>query len=135
MLPRDGQTTAKKLKKAVDGMAPHAGRHGVLGSQALESRARGGMLACQEEVMMLVQESAVKGDECLPLLVVQGVGVLVVRLKSVDLDALALDQDKTGVYALDLRHELFFAYRPGFRLLLEGQYLAIMRGTAPVARR
>lgn len=62
------------------------------------------MLAGKEEVMMFVQESAMKCNEGLPLFVREFGGCL--RLLEADLDALLLDHDETSVNPLDLIDQL-----------------------------
>jgi len=67
---------------------------------------------------MLVEKGAVERNQCLPLLVVEFVGrVVLLALGIVNLDTFALHHDEAGVDALNFSYELFLGYGPGFRLL------------------
>jgi hypothetical protein len=76
------------------------------------------VLGSKEEVVVLVEESAMEGDQSLPLVVVKlvcriALGALVV----VDFDAFALHHDETGVDTLDLGHQLLLGDGTGLGLL------------------
>lgn len=121
VLQAGGQVVAQEFEKTVDTVAPHAGRHGVLGCQAAQSRACRGVLAGEEEVVVLVKQGAVERNEGLPLVVgeasVVGVVLLVVALGRVDFYALVLHHDKPCIDALDLGHELLLRDGAGVGLL------------------
>jgi hypothetical protein len=75
------------------------------------------MLRGKKEVMMFVKQGSMKGDQSLPLLIVQtigGVGVSILRC--VHLDTLVFDHDQTRVYTLDFTHKLLLADGASFGL-------------------
>ena len=103
------QAVSQELEEAMDTMAPHAGGHGVFGGQSSQCWACLGMFGGKEEVVMLMQQGAVEGNQGLPLIVVQLVGWVGLRSRNmvvVDLDAFALDHNQAGVDTLDLGDEL-----------------------------
>ena len=120
-----------EIEKTVDSVPPHACRHGVLGSQSSQGRARRGVLGRQKKVVMLVQQCSMQGDQCLPLVVtgfVCGVGL---HLVVGDFDAFPFQHHEAGVDALNLGHELFLRNGTCFRLLDGVGRLIVGRTPAP----
>src|SRR4051794_16388198 len=105
----------------MDPVPPHASWHGVLGRQALQRLGSGWVLTCKEEVMMLVEQGSVQGNEGLPLFVIEGeFGLILLEsggmscgLLGVHLDALCFHHYKLNIDAFDLRNQLFMRYRLG----------------------
>jgi hypothetical protein len=76
------------------------------------------VLGSKKEVMMFVEQSAMKSNQSLPLIVVEfvaGVGLRTAVI--VHFDALVLDHHKPRVDSLDLGNQLLLGDRPGFGLL------------------
>lgn len=95
----------QKLQEAVDTMAPQPRGHRVLDSQSPQCRACRRMLRSEEEVVMLVEQAAVEGNQSLPLVIVELAGGVALRGLVIDhLNALALEHFYAGVDALDFGH-------------------------------
>lgn len=76
------------------------------------------MLASQEKVVMFVQERTMQSNQGLPLLIVQLRTSFSVRcLRVINLDAFALNHNKTGVDALDFGNKLLLGDGSCFGLL------------------
>ena len=65
------------------------------------------MLRCQEEVVMLVEESPVEGNKCLPVVTARSGVVRICGLCSINLYTLGLNHGQASVDGLDLRFKLF----------------------------
>lgn len=76
------------------------------------------MLRGQEEIMMLMKQRTMEGNQCLPLFVIElRVGISVGRLSIVNLNTLGLNHDKASVDSFHFGNELVL--RDGSRLWLQ----------------
>ena len=105
---------AKEFEKSMNAMPPHPRRHGVFRREATECPRRRGVLRCQEEVVVLVQQCPGERNGGLKLPAVESACPLIVVYH---LYAFGFDHDQAGIDALDFGNQLLLRNGTGLGLL------------------